>query len=96
MFYSSFYYAKDGFFIIQLICDFRFANGFDFNGERFVLIKVEEDVINAKSKAEGKQPLTIQKCNTCMVIMLGTAGSNGGSVSVAVNKMATYLKDNNY
>jgi len=73
-----------------------FANGFDFNGEKFVLIKIDEDVLNAKSKGEQKQPLTIQKCNTCMVIMLGKSGANGGSISIAVSKMANHLKEHNY
>ena len=74
----------------------RFAEGFIFNGEKFVLIKADDEVIQGKSKGEAKLPLTIQKCNTCVVVMLGKAGSNGGSVSVAVNKMAQYLKENNY
>jgi len=73
-----------------------FAEGFIFNGEKFVLIKADDEVIQGKSKGEAKLPLTIQKCNTCVVVMLGKAGSNGGSVSVAVNKMAQYLKENNY
>ena len=83
-------------FVCQRVINvFSQASGFDFNGERFALLTCDEDQINAKSKATSKRPLTIMKCNTCMVIMLGTSSSNGGSVSVAVDKMATYLKDNN-
>ena len=40
--------------------------------------------------------MTFQKTNTAVVVAFGTDGSNAGSVSIAVNKMATYLKDNNY
>jgi hypothetical protein len=73
-----------------------FANGFMFNGDKYVLIKTDETSLQAKSKAEAKNPLCVEMCNTCMVVMIGGPGSNGGSVSVAVNKMAAYLKENNY
>jgi len=67
-----------------------------FNGEKYVLIKTDDSTLQAKSKTENKNPLCVEKCATCMVIMLGGAGANGGSVSVAVNKMAEYLKSNGY
>jgi len=73
-----------------------FAGGFDFNGEKWVLVKADDECLEAKSKGEAKNPMSIQKCNTCIVIMVGKKGSNGGTVSVAVSKMATYLKENNY
>jgi hypothetical protein len=61
-----------------------------------VAIKIDEETLQAKSKGDKKYPMTFQKTNTAVVVAFGTDGSNAGSVSIAVNKMATYLKDNNY
>jgi len=75
---------------------FRFANGFTFNGEKFVLVKCQEDALQAKSKGEGKNPLSVEKSNQCMTIARGVDGSNAGSLAIAVGKIADYLKANNY
>ncbi|CBY15054.1 unnamed protein product [Oikopleura dioica] len=73
-----------------------FANGFTFNGEKFVLVKCQEDALQAKSKGEGKNPLSVEKSNQCMTIARGVDGSNAGSLAIAVGKIADYLKANNY
>ena len=79
-----------------LSINFSFANGFTFNGEKFVLVKCQEDALQAKSKGEGKNPLSVEKSNQCMTIARGVDGSNGGSLAIAVGKIADYLKANNY
>jgi len=75
-----------------------FSEGFVFNGRKFVLIKVDDELgfLQAKSKDEDKLPLTVQQCKTCLVVMLGKKGSNGGSVSKAVGEIGDHLKNAGY
>jgi len=75
-----------------------FSEGFSFNGRRFVLVKMDEDLgtMQAKSKDDDKLPLCVQQCNTCMVIMLGNKGSNGGTVSKSVGQIGDHLKNSGY
>jgi len=74
-----------------------YSEGFCFNGRKFVLIKVDDDgFLQAKSKDEDKLPLSVQLCATCIVVMLGKKGSNGGSVSKAVGQIGDHLKGAGY
>jgi len=71
-----------------------YANGFTLGGERFTVLRIDEEMLHGKAKpTEGTSacPLTIQKTTQALVTAIGKADAAAGQVSMAVGTIGDYL-----
>jgi len=73
-----------------------YESGFMINGERYALLRSDDNALYGKSKSESKKPITIQKTATLLTIAIGVQGAQAGSLNMAVGKIADFLQENNY
>jgi len=76
-----------------------YANGFVLGGQKFTLIKIDEEMMHGKAKTmEGgsPNPITIQKTTQALVTAIGKADAAAGQVSMAVGAIGDYLAKAGY
>jgi len=76
-----------------------YANGFVLGGQKFALIRIDEEMLHGKAKTmDGGTPnfLTIQKTTQALITAIGKADAPAGQVSMAVGVIGDYLSKSGY
>jgi hypothetical protein len=74
-----------------------YANGFALGGQKFTLIRIDEEMLHGKAKGGGSPNcITIQKTTQALVTAIGKADAPAGQVSMAVGAIGDYLSKAGY
>lgn len=69
------------------------ANGIRLGGEKFICLSAEEKLLRGR---KGTSSMAVVATQTCVIAAVAKDGFSAGQLNTVVEKLADYLKTNNY